>query len=67
MEAEAADAVLALTDIADDGLFMEVKSEFAKSVVTGLLKINGTTVGAVANRTVRLMTKAKQQKSLNRY
>ena len=54
MEAEAADAVLALTDIADDGLFMEVKSEFAKSVVTGLLKINGTTVGAVANRTVRL-------------
>ena len=53
MEAEAADAVLALTDIADDGLFMEVKSEFAKSVVTGLLKINGTTVGAVANRTVR--------------
>lgn len=52
MAAEVADATLALTDIADDGLFMEVKSEFAKSVVTGLLKVNGTTIGAVANRTV---------------
>lgn len=52
MAAEAADAALALTDIADDGLFMEVKSEFAKSMVTGLLKVNGTTIGAVANRTV---------------
>jgi hypothetical protein len=64
MEAEAADAVLALTDIADDGLFMEVKSEFAKSVVTGLLKINGTTVGAVANRTVRFDDEGE---ALNRY
>lgn len=52
MEAEAADSALALADIADDGLFMEVKSAFAKNMVTGLLKINGVTVGAVANRTV---------------
>jgi acetyl-CoA carboxylase carboxyltransferase component len=52
LEAEAGDAALALMDIADDSLFVEVKSEYAKSMVTGLLQINGTTVGAVANRTV---------------
>lgn len=51
MAAEAADPVLALTDIADSGLFVEVKSAYAKEMVTGFLKINGATVGAVANRT----------------
>lgn len=51
MSAEIADASLALTDIADDGLFIEVKSAFAKDMVTGFLKVNGTTIGAVANRT----------------
>ena len=52
LEAEITDSALALSDIADDGLFMEVKSEYAKNMVTGFLKINGTTIGAVANRTV---------------
>jgi acetyl-CoA carboxylase carboxyltransferase component len=52
LAAEIGDAALALMDIADDGMFMEVKSEYAKSMVTGLLQINGMTVGAVANRTV---------------
>ena len=52
LEAEITDSALALSDIADDGLFMEVKSEYAKNMVTGFLKINGTTIGAGANRTV---------------
>lgn len=52
LEAEITDSALALSDIADDSLFMEVKSEYAKNMVTGFLKINGTTIGAVANRTV---------------
>ncbi len=52
MSAEIADAALALSDIADDNMFVEIKSEFAKEMVTGFIKINGATIGCVANRTV---------------
>ena len=48
---EIADAALALTDISDDGLFVEVKAEYAKEMVTGFIQLDGVTVGAVANRT----------------
>jgi len=51
IEAEIADASLALTDIADDGMFVEVKKDYAKSIVTGFIKLDGMTIGAVANRT----------------
>ena len=51
LSAEITDAALALSDIADDGLFMEVKEAYAKNMVTGFLKIDGVTIGAVANRT----------------
>ncbi|MBO4904469.1 MAG: carboxyl transferase [Lachnospiraceae bacterium] len=45
------DTSVALSRIADDQLFFEVKAEYARSMVTGFMKINGMTVGAVANRT----------------
>lgn len=48
--AGAKDAVIALSDIADDGVFVEVKKAYAKDMVVGFLKLNGMTVGAVANR-----------------
>lgn len=51
MAAEIADASLALADISDDGMFVEVKEAFAKEMVTGFIQIGGATVGAVANRT----------------
>ena len=44
------DTAIALSLIADDNNFFEVKGAYAKDVVTGLLKLNGMTVGAVANR-----------------
>lgn len=50
VEAGAGDAVIALSDIADDGLFVEVKAEYGKDMVVGLMKLNGMTIGAVANR-----------------
>lgn len=53
MEAEIADPALALSDISDDNLFVEVKSEFAKEMVTGFIQIDGSTIGAVANRTAQ--------------
>lgn len=51
IESEMPDAALALADIADDGMFIEVKKNYAKSVVTGFIKLDGMTIGAVANRT----------------
>ena len=46
------DTSIALTELADDNVFFEVKRDYAKDMVTGFIKLNGLTVGAVANRTV---------------
>lgn len=48
---ELGDATLALRDLSDHGVFIEVKKSFAKDMVTGFIKLNGATVGAIANRT----------------
>lgn len=44
------DTFVALSLIADDQRFFEVKGSWAKDMVTGFLRLNGMTVGAVANR-----------------
>ena len=48
---ELTDAAKALKDISDDNFLFEVKPEYAKEMVTGFIRLNGMTVGAVANRT----------------
>ena len=50
LSACAGDTSVALSRIADNGLFFETKKAFAQEVVTGFLRLNGATVGAVANR-----------------
>ena len=45
------DTSIALSQIADNGVFVEVKQNYAKSMLVGFMKLNGATVGAVANRT----------------
>lgn len=45
------DTSIAFSQIADSGMFLELKKEYAKEMVTGFMKLNGITVGAVANRT----------------
>lgn len=45
------DAAWALREIADAGHFIEVKGNYAREMVTAFMKLNGLTVGAVANRT----------------
>lgn len=40
-----------LSEIADDHVFFETKKDYAKDMVTGFIRLNGTTVGAVANCT----------------
>lgn len=47
----AGDTAILLSNIADDNHFVEVKAAYAPDMVTGFLRLNGTTVGAVANRT----------------
>ncbi len=47
----AGDTSIALSMISDHNVFFETKENYAKEMVTGFLKLNGVTVGAVANRT----------------
>ncbi len=45
------DTSIAISQIADDNVFFETKAAYAKDMVTGFIKLNGATVGVVANRT----------------
>ncbi len=51
MPSELTDTVKALQDISDNNYFFEVKADYAKEMVTGFIRLNGMTIGAVANRT----------------
>lgn len=44
------DTSILLSKIADDNSFLETKEMYAKEMVTGFMKLNGVTVGCVANR-----------------
>ena len=44
------DTSVALSILADDNNFFEVKAGYAKNMVPGFLRLDGVTVGAVANR-----------------
>lgn len=50
IEGCAGDTGLALSMISDNNFFMEVKKSYDASMVTGFIRLNGTTVGCVANR-----------------
>ena len=44
-----ADPRYLLSELSDDHVFFETKKDYAKNMVTGFVKLNGMTVGAVAN------------------
>ncbi len=44
------DTGIALAQISDSQVFFEVKKEYAKEMAAGFIRLNGVTVGAVANR-----------------
>ena len=46
----AEDTGIALAELSDNHIFFETKKEYAKDMVTGFIRLNGMTVGAVANR-----------------
>lgn len=45
------DTALVASMISDDQIFFETKRAYAKEMVTGFIRLNGMTVGLVANRT----------------
>ena len=47
----AGDTALALAMISDDSFYMELKKDYAPNMVTAFIRLNGNTVGCVANRT----------------
>ena len=51
MSSEVNDSKRGLIDISDNNYFFEIKPDYAKEMVTGFIRLNGMTVGAVANRT----------------
>jgi acetyl-CoA carboxylase carboxyltransferase component len=61
----AQDTLQALAVIADDGLFYELKAQYAPEMVIGFLRLNGSTVGAVANRLEALSVKGDKPTKLN--
>lgn len=50
IENGASDPAFVLSTISDSNLFIEVKKNYAKEMVTGFIKLNGATIGVVANR-----------------
>ncbi len=60
IEAYAGDTVLALAEISDDHFVFEVKKDFAPNMVTAFIRLNGATVGCVANRTEMLVDGKKE-------
>lgn len=49
MELMKGDPRFLLSEISDSNAFFETKADYAKDMVTGFIKLNGMTVGAVAN------------------
>lgn len=45
-----ADVTHVLSDIADSGQYIEVRNNYAREMATAFIRLNGLTVGAVANR-----------------
>lgn len=54
------DTALALAQISDGNVFFETKRNYAKDMVTGFIKLNGATIGAVANRSVVFDAEGKE-------
>lgn len=49
-EAGEKDPSVSVADLADDSVFFETKKDFAPEMATGFIRLNGATVGVVANR-----------------
>ncbi len=51
MENCAEDTLIAISQMADNGMVIEIKDNYAKEMVTAFIRLGGSTVGVIANRT----------------
>ena len=51
-----ADTALALRQISDNGIFFETKRSYAREMVTGFIRLNGATVGAVGKGVIVIVS-----------
>ncbi len=58
------DTYQAILRISDDGAFFETKPAYGINMVTGLIRLNGSTVGVVANRAEDITDKDKKFKDV---
>ncbi len=58
------DTYQAVLRISDDGAFFETKSGYGKNMVTGLMRLNGSTVGVVCNRSEDITDKDAKLKDV---
>lgn len=61
LDGAAADPAMLFTMISDGGEFFETRRDYAKEMVTGLIRLNGATVGAVGNRTALFDENGKEK------
>lgn len=61
--AGAGDPKAALAQIADENKFIELKAEYGKEMVTGLMTLDGMTVGAIANTSEGVLSTAGCKKA----
>ena len=59
-DASVADPRAAIKDMSDNGFFMEVQKDYAKEMVAGFVRLNGMTVGVVANASAVLDEEGKE-------
>lgn len=65
IENGAGDAAYVLSELSDGNVFFEVKPDYAKEMVCGFIRLNGQTVGAVANRSVVLDENGEEGEKLD--
>lgn len=58
------DTVYAVSALADDGVFFELKADYGKDMAVGLIRLNGATVGVMANRSEILDEDGKVKENL---
>ena len=60
-----ADPAVVLSDVADNGLFFETKRDCAPEMATGFIRLNGATVGVIANRSAAYDDNGEEAKTFD--
>lgn len=65
-DGEMKDPRTGLVDMSDNGFFLEVRKNYAKEMVTGFIRLNGLTIGAVSNASALLDEEGKEVETFDK-